>query len=268
MREVFAEYRAVGRLPRRGLQARAADGGEPGRGGAQQRGGHPHRGRGGGRGRRGALRARLDRQGGEPGHRDGRLEGARGVGGGGGAEPLEGHALRVGALRQRARLVGLGGADLPPPDRAGRAGHRHRREDDPLLHDDPRGGAADHPLGRARHGRRGVRARDGRPGEDRRAGPQHDPPGRPGAGGGHRRSRSSAGAPARRSTRSSSTPASARARRPPRRSCARRAARFDPEWVEERVRPDRGARVRGRRRGPGGAVAELSVERALAVQGG
>ena len=52
----------------------------------------------------------------------------------------------------------------------GRPGHGDRREDDPLLHDDPRGGAADHPLGRAGHRRRGVRARDGRPGEDRRPG--------------------------------------------------------------------------------------------------
>ena len=33
---------------------------------------------------------------------------------------------------------------------AGRPGHGHRREHDALLHDDPRGGAADHPLGRAR----------------------------------------------------------------------------------------------------------------------
>ena len=34
-----------------------------------------------------------------------------------------GHALRVGAVRQRARLVRLGRADLPPPDRrrAGRS---------------------------------------------------------------------------------------------------------------------------------------------------
>ena len=155
---------ALGRLPRRRLQARAADGGEPGRGGAQQRGGHAHRGRRGGRGRRRALRARLDRQGREPGHGDGRLQGAGRVGGRGGPAPLQGHPLRHGALRQRARLVGLGGADLPPPDRRGRPGHRHRREDDALLHDDPRGGAADHPLGRAGHRRRGVRARDGRPG--------------------------------------------------------------------------------------------------------
>ena len=119
--------RAVGGLPRRRLQARAADGGEPGRGGAQQRRGHAHRGRGRRRGRRGALRARLHRQGGQPRHGDGRLEGAGRVGRGGRAEPLQGHALRGRALRQRARLLGLGGADLPAPDRAGRPGHGHRR---------------------------------------------------------------------------------------------------------------------------------------------
>ena len=33
-------------------------------------------------------------------------------------------ALRRRALRQRARLVGLGDPDLPPPDRARRPGHR------------------------------------------------------------------------------------------------------------------------------------------------
>ena len=63
----------------------------------------------------------------QPGDRDGRVEGAGRVGGRGGAEPLQGHALRVGPLRQRARLVRLGRADLPPPDRAGRPGHGHRR---------------------------------------------------------------------------------------------------------------------------------------------
>ena len=161
---------ALGGLPRRRLQARAADGGEPGRGGAQQRRRHPHRGRRRRRGRRGAVRARVDRQGGQPRHRDGRVEGARRMGRRGGAEPLEGHPLRVGAVRQRARLVGLGRADLPPPDRQGRPGDGDRLAHDALLHDDPRGGAADHPLRRAVDGRRGVRARDGRPGQDRRPG--------------------------------------------------------------------------------------------------
>ena len=41
---------------------------------------------------------------------------------------------------------GQRGPHLPPPDRARRTDHRHRRAHDPLLHDDPRGGPADHPL--------------------------------------------------------------------------------------------------------------------------
>ena len=63
-------------------------------------------------------------------------------------------ALRDRALRQRARLVGLGRADLPPPDRARRAGDGDRPAHDALLHDDPGGRAADHPrrLARARGG--------------------------------------------------------------------------------------------------------------------
>ena len=39
---------------------------------------------------------------------------------------LPGHGLLRRALRQRARLVGLGRADLPPPDRRRRPGHGHR----------------------------------------------------------------------------------------------------------------------------------------------
>ena len=54
---------ARGRLPRRRVQARGDDGGQPARGGAEQHAGHP-RGRGRRRRVRGeALRARLDRQG-------------------------------------------------------------------------------------------------------------------------------------------------------------------------------------------------------------
>ena len=85
-------------------------------------------------------------------------------------------ALRRRALRQRARLLGQRGADLPPPDRARRPGDGDRRAHDALLHDDPRGGAADHPLGLAgvltRDAPawcRGVRAGHGRAGAHRRA---------------------------------------------------------------------------------------------------
>ena len=48
-------------------------------------------------------------------------------------------ALRRGALRQRARLVGLGDPDLPPPDRARRPGDGDEPGDDAVLHDDPGG---------------------------------------------------------------------------------------------------------------------------------
>ena len=74
-----------------------------------------------GNGRRRALRAHLDRQGRQPADRDGRLEGARRVGRVGGAAPLPRDALDDRALRQRARFVGVGRADLPPPDRRRRA---------------------------------------------------------------------------------------------------------------------------------------------------
>ena len=67
-----------------------------------------------------------------------------------GRRALSRHALRDRALRQRARLVGLGGADLPPPDRRRRPGDGHRPAHDALLHDDPGGGAARHPRRLAR----------------------------------------------------------------------------------------------------------------------
>ena len=69
---------AVGDLPRRRVQARAADGGgQRLGGGAQQRARHlaGRRGRGS-PARRGEVRARLDRQGGQPDQRDGRLQAA------------------------------------------------------------------------------------------------------------------------------------------------------------------------------------------------
>ena len=53
--------------------------------------------------------------------------------------------VRDRAVRQRARLVGLGRADLPPPDRRRRPGDRHRPAHEAVLHDDPGGGPADHP---------------------------------------------------------------------------------------------------------------------------
>ena len=52
------------------------------------------------------------------------------------------HALRRGALRQRARQRRLGDPALPAPDPARRPDHRHASRDAALLHDHPRGGAA------------------------------------------------------------------------------------------------------------------------------
>ena len=92
------------------------------------------------------VRARLDRQGRRARDGDGRVEGARRVGGRGGRRAaIPDTAFSARALRQRARLLGLGGADLPPPDRRGRPGHGHRPADDALLHDDPGGGPARDP---------------------------------------------------------------------------------------------------------------------------
>ena len=159
----------------------------------------------------------------------GRVEGARRVRARGRAGALPGDALLRRALRQRARLVGLGRADLPPPDRARRPGHGHRRAHDALLHDDPRGRPAHHPRRRAVEGagpaataRGGMEIYVLEMGEPVKIidlartmielsglDPERDIA-----------SRSSAGGPARSSTRSSSTPTSARSRRPPRRSCA------------------------------------------------
>ena len=68
----------------------------------------------------------------------------------GAAARWAGHRVQGGALRQRARLLRQRGADLPPPDRARGAGDGHRPAHDALLHDDPRGRAADHPRGLAR----------------------------------------------------------------------------------------------------------------------
>ena len=134
------------RLPRRRLQARRPDGVQPRRGRPQQRDRHP-RGRPRRRPAGGAqVRARLHRQGRRPGDRDGRLQGAGRVRPRGRHRALPRHPLRGRPLRQRARLLRERGPHLPPPDRARGTDHRHRRAHDPVLHDDPRGGPADHPL--------------------------------------------------------------------------------------------------------------------------
>jgi hypothetical protein len=85
------------------------------------------------------------------------------------------HRVHHGAVRQRARQLGLGGAALPGPDRGGRAGDGHAPRYDPLLHVDPGSGRAGHPGRRHGNGRRRVRARHGRAGRDRRSCPVNDP---------------------------------------------------------------------------------------------
>ena len=96
--------------------------------------------------RRRPLRLHLDRQGGQA------EEPARPVEGGVRVDRRVVRAprrrldpVRRGALRERARLVGLGDPDLPPPDRARRAGDGDERRDDAVLHDDPRGRLARDP---------------------------------------------------------------------------------------------------------------------------
>ena len=69
-----------GHLPRGGVQARADDGGPPGRGGEDERAGDADRGRGGREVRGGAVRPRLDGQGGATDERDGGDEAAGGAG--------------------------------------------------------------------------------------------------------------------------------------------------------------------------------------------
>ena len=77
LQRVFQAHPAADRLPCRRAQARAADGREPRGSDLQQRPRHALHRRGRGGGGLGALRADLDRQGGDPDERDGRVQ-ARG----------------------------------------------------------------------------------------------------------------------------------------------------------------------------------------------
>ena len=114
-----------------------------------------------------------------PAHGDGRDEGDGRVGGCRGQRAPPADAVHDRPLRQRPCLLRQRRPDLPFADRAGRSGHRHAPGDVSLLHDDPGSGPARDPGGRPRRwSRRGVRARDGRAGEDPRPRAQHDPAGR------------------------------------------------------------------------------------------
>ena len=121
------------------------------------------------------LRAHLHRQGRESDQRHGLHEARRRDGAAGPAAARRQHALLHGALRQRARVLGLGGAVVPRADSRGRAGHGHASGRHPLFHDHPRSRAARHPGGLDGFGRRRVRARHGQPGAHRRSRQTHDP---------------------------------------------------------------------------------------------
>ncbi len=112
------------RLPCRGVQARAADGGEPARVGPEQPGLDPGGRRRVGRVRRADVRARLDGQGRQPEERPRpdeaalRVDRQRRRAAARHRDPLPGRSLR-----QRPRLVRERDPALPAPDRAGRARH-------------------------------------------------------------------------------------------------------------------------------------------------
>ena len=132
--------------------------------------------------------------------------------------------LRRGAVRQRARQPRQRGADLPAADPERRAGHGDASRDAPLLHDDSRGGAAGAAGGRDREGRRGVRARHGRAGQDPRSRHRPDPAVRASRWAPTSRSGSPAPGRARSSTRSCSSTRRTRCRPTTRRCSAPRTA--------------------------------------------
>ena len=70
------------------------------------------------------------------------------------AEGAGSNGVHHGALRQRARQLGLGCAPLPPPDRGGRPRDGDAPGYDPLLHVDPGSSGTGHPGGR--HGHRAA----------------------------------------------------------------------------------------------------------------
>ena len=133
MREVFAEHQPSVVFHCGRLQARAADGGEPGRGGAQQRGRHAHRAAAAGE----ACAERFVLVSTDKAVSPATVMGA--------SKALAEWAIEAAQNRWKGTRfasvrfgnvlgsVRIGSADLPPADHPGVAGHRDRREDDALL---------------------------------------------------------------------------------------------------------------------------------------
>ncbi len=99
--------------------------------------------------------------------------------------------LICGAVRQRAGVERLGGAEVQGADRGRRAGHRHASRHGALLHDHPRGLRSrrhgGEPRARPERSRRlGLCAQHGPAGEDRRSRRADDPAVRAGARPRHR----------------------------------------------------------------------------------
>ena len=226
---------ARGRLPRRGVQARAADRVEPGRGGAQQHA-------------RARARSPRSRSSSAPSRfvliSTDKAVNPKTVMGQSKAlcewiVEAFGHrddvSTRFVAVRF-GNVLGSSGSrdpDLPPPDREGRAADGHPPGDDALLHDDPRGCAARGPGRRDRRTRPGLRARHGRAGSIlelarkmiRLSGKEPDETSR---------SRSSAPGRARSCTRSSGRRTTTSPRRAPGDHAARPSA-DRPAWLESEL---------------------------------
>lgn len=86
------------------------------------------------------------------------------------------HAVRDGALRQRARQRRQRDSEISAADRQGRPGDRHASGNHALLHDDSRGVATRAAGVEHGAGRRDLHSRHGRAGEDRRSRARSDSP--------------------------------------------------------------------------------------------
>src|SRR5574337_1074339 len=141
----------AGGVPCRGVQARTDAAGTTAHGILQQRAGDPHGGRRGLRRRGDLFRVDLNRQGGQPDQRDGRLQ-ARGRDLLPEPQRAGRHPFHDSAIRQRAGLGRLRRAAVSPADPRRRPGHRDPSGNLALFHDHSRGlptDPADREIGRA-----------------------------------------------------------------------------------------------------------------------